>query len=49
MMEEELYRQMNEEDDLYMGNKEDDGKKTSNVGCVGMLFLCCFLVVFLFA
>ena len=49
--DEELYRLMNEEDDFYMGNKEDDkeddGKRT-NVGCIGMLFLCCFLVVFLF-
>ena len=41
---EELYRQMNEDDDFYIGNKEDDVKKTSNVGCAGMLFLCCFVV-----
>ena len=50
--DEELYRLMNEEDDFYMGNKdddkEDDGKRTSNIGCAGMLFLCCFLVVLLF-
>ena len=51
--EEELYRLMNEEDGFYMGNKEDDrendNKKTSNIGCIGMLLLCCFLAVLLFA
>ena len=47
---EELYRLMNEDDDFYMGNKdddkEDDEKKTSNIGCAGMLFLCCLFVVY---
>ena len=46
--DEELYRLMNEDDDLYMGNKddnrEDDNKKTSNVGCVGMLLFMLFSV-----
>ena len=44
--EEELYRLMNEEDDFYMGNKEDDrendNKKTSNIGCIGMLLFMLF-------
>ena len=41
--DEEQYRLMNEEDDWYMGdnNEEDNGrdndKKTSNIGCVGIL------------
>jgi hypothetical protein len=50
--EEEQYRLMNEEEDFYIGNKEDnrenDNKKTSNIGCIGMLLLCCFLMVPLF-
>jgi len=36
--DEELYRLMNEEDDLYMGDRsEEDNKKTSNIGCIGIL------------
>jgi len=44
--EEEQYRLMNEEDDFYIGNKEDnrenDNKKTSNIGCIGMLLFMLF-------
>ena len=44
--DEEQYRLMNEEDNFYMGNKEDnredDDKKTSNVGCAGMLLFMLF-------
>ena len=44
--DEEQYRLMNEEEDFYMGNKEgdkeDDHKKTSNIGCTGMLFFMLF-------
>ena len=34
----ELYRLMNEDDGFYMGDRdENDNKKTSNTGCIGVL------------
>ena len=43
--DDELYRLMNEEDDFYMGDRdEDDNKKTSNTGCIGVLLFMLFSV-----
>ena len=42
---EELYRLMNEEDDLYMGDKEDSPKiDNKNSGCV-QLFVCLTIII----
>ena len=53
MEEEELYRSMNEEDDLYMGYSEEEetapSKKPNIVGCFGMLILAGILVCFFVA
>ena len=49
--DEELFRLMNEEDDLYMGDSEEEetapSKKPNIVGCFGMLILAGILVSFL--
>ena len=42
--DEELFRLMNEEDDLYMGDVDDSSNiQSSNNGCAGMLSVILFL------
>jgi hypothetical protein len=49
--DEELYRLMNEEDDLYMGDLEEpqqlgeNSELSSNNGCSGVLLLTVFLTI----
>jgi hypothetical protein len=49
--DEELYREMNEEDDWYMGDLEEsqqpdeNSEILSNNGCAGVLLLAVFLTV----
>ena len=52
MDEEELYRLMNEEDELYMGDSEEEtasSKEKNNTGCFGILLAGIFIVSSFFA